>query len=211
MDFLRKSADQSNVRTNGVPGAAPATHGHVKVTGDGLPKWVRMASVVLLFSLAVLAVALASLFYFSGGKEGKLVDSKRYQAVFLTNGQVYFGKVKEVTTRFMSLEDIYYLNTQTTTDNKQPTSFSLVKLGCELHKPADRMVINQQQVSFWENIQTDGKVAKGIDQWKSENPNGQKCTESSNSTQQSTTNNQQQQQTNTNTNTNNQQQTTNKP
>jgi hypothetical protein len=51
------------------------------------------------------------------------------------------------------------------------------------------MIINREQVSFWENLKDDGKVAKAIDQWVSQNPNGQKCddTSNTNSSQQSTT------------------------
>lgn len=191
MDFLRKSAGQPQT-VNTAAQQAPVG-GHVQHTTkdkDSNPKWIRIASVVLLISLAILALALASLLHFGGGKEAGLVDSKKYQAVFLTNGQVYFGKVRESNDKFVNLQDIYYLNSQTTEDAQQPASFSLVKLGCELHKPADMMVINRDQVSFWENVQTDGKVAKGIDQWKAENPNGQQCTEqANNTTQQSTTNN----------------------
>jgi hypothetical protein len=57
-----------------------------------------------------------------------------------------------------------------------------VKLGCELHAPFDQMVINRDQVTFWENLQDDGQVAKAVATFKKENPNGQKCADTSNST-----------------------------
>jgi len=159
---------------------------------DGEPRWLRIVFMVLLFSLTVLAVAMAVLFYFGGKKEAEFVNKDRTQAVFLTNGQVYFGKIADVTGQYVDLQDIYYLNSQAA-DSKakdQSTTFSLVKLGCELHGPADQMLINRDQVSFWENLKDDGKVAKAIEQWRSQNPDGQNnCNEnnSSNSTQQSTT------------------------
>ena len=170
---------------------APARPKHASADSVG-PKWVRVASVVLLFSLAVLALSIAGLFYFSRDREAHLVDTGKVQAVFLTNGQVYFGKVKEINHQFVDLQDIYYLNSQSSnSDNKDqsttPTNFTLVKLGCELHRPLDQMIINRDQVSFWENLNSDGKVAKGIAQWKSENPDGLKCSETTNNTQQSTT------------------------
>lgn len=203
MDFLRRGSDQpQTVRSSAgqhlAPSAmaaeAPARPKHASADSLG-PKWVRVASVVLLFSLAVLALSIAGLFYFSRDREAHLVDASKVQAVFLTNGQVYFGKVKEINHQFVNLQDIYYLNSQSSSnsDNKDqnstPTNFSLVKLGCELHSPLDQMVINRDQVSFWENLNSDGKVAKGIAQWKSENPDGLKCSETTNNTQQSATNN----------------------
>ncbi|HET8669104.1 MAG TPA: hypothetical protein VFM05_00340, partial [Candidatus Saccharimonadales bacterium] len=71
----------------------------------------------------------------------------------------------------------------------QPTSFSLVKLGCELHGPLDQMVINREQVTFWENLGTEGKVTKAIEEWRSKNPNGQNCDNTTNSAQQSQSSN----------------------
>jgi hypothetical protein len=37
------------------------------------------------------------------------------------------------------------------------------------------MVINQEQVIFWENLKTDGQVAKAVADYQKQNPNGQKC------------------------------------
>jgi hypothetical protein len=37
------------------------------------------------------------------------------------------------------------------------------------------MVISQDQVSFWENLQADGQVAKAVKSYQDANPNGQKC------------------------------------
>lgn len=155
---------------------------------DDQPKWIRIVFVVMLFSATVLLLSIAGLFYTGRSHEASLVDKTKKQAVFLTNGQVYFGQVKGINSQYVDLQDIYYLNSSST-DSKSsstPTSFSLVKLGCELHGPMDEMIINRAQVSFWENLSTTGKVAKAIDQWKTENPNGQKCTDTTNSTQQST-------------------------
>ncbi len=196
MDFLHRSANnQPQSRGNGGgQGPSAGVSANVervkKMIDVDQPRWIRVIFVALLFSVTILVLAIAVLFYSGRPNEGQLVDNNKEQAVFLTNGQVYFGKLKEVNSEFFNLQSIYYLNSQSQTDSSssssQATSFSLVKLGCELHGPADQMVINRQQVSFWENLKTDGKVAKAIDQWKTENPNGQKCTDTTNSTQQST-------------------------
>ena len=178
MDFTNRSAGHS---------AAPAHTTNAGAAGgkkrwkDG-PLWLRVVWLVLLFSATVLVVGLALLMYFGGPDEARFVDKKKNQAVFLTNGQVYFGKVASVNKQYLDLKDIYYLNVNQQVqpnqngDNKQQqSSISLVKLGCELHGPADRMVINRDQVTFWENLKDEGQVSKAIAEWVKQNPNGQKC------------------------------------
>lgn len=104
------------------------------------------------------------------------VKKDQYQAVFLTNGQVYFGKVSASSGDYISLSDIYYLqvdqSVQPSTENKDTESqnattdpnsnVQLVKLGNELHGPEDQMQISSKQVLFWENLKNDGKVAQAI-------------------------------------------------
>lgn len=104
------------------------------------------------------------------------IDSSKYQAVFFTNGQVYFGKLQPFNSEYMKLKDIYYLQSQQATedkDSKNPQTTSndqsnvqLIKLGDEVHGPEDEMVISKDQVLFYENLKTDGKVAQSIQQYK---------------------------------------------
>lgn len=141
----------------------------------------------MLFALAGLAIGLAFLPQKTLSRnELSYVNTAQYQAVFLTNGQVYFGKVKDISKTYVDLQDIYYLNSQESTDSKQPTSFTLVKLGCELHGPNDQMIINREQVTFWENLKDDRQVVKKIGEWKQQNSGGLKCQDNATSTQQST-------------------------
>lgn len=110
----------------------------------------------------------------SKSSEEKKNDNK-YQAVFLTNGQVYFGKLKDDGGNYVKLTDIYYL--QAKDQNVQPkdaaaadqSNLTLIKLGKELHAPADEMNISRQQVLFWENINDDGKVMQAIQEYKKSN------------------------------------------
>jgi hypothetical protein len=131
--------------------------------------------------------------YAGGNKENNYVDSKKGQAVFLTNGQVYFGNIHNINGKYIDMTNIYYLNVSQSVQPDQKTStgtnnsVSLVKLGCELHGPTDQMIINRDQVTFWENLKSDGQVAKAIQQWVKENPNGQKCSTSTTSNTNNTT------------------------
>jgi hypothetical protein len=106
----------------------------------------------------------------------------------------------------MSLSDIYYLRVNQQVQPNQANNqqaqndISLVKLGCELHGPQDEMLINRDQIIFWENLKDDGQVAKAVAEYKKQNPNGQQCTtntQSNTNTETNTNTN------NTNTNTNN--------
>jgi hypothetical protein len=97
-------------------------------------------------------------------------DSGKYQALFLTNGQVYFGKLSNVGGDYVRLTDIYYLQVQQAVQPTDPNKkedgaspqTSLVKLGEELHGPQDEMLVSKDQVLFWENLKDDGKVVKAI-------------------------------------------------
>jgi hypothetical protein len=105
-----------------------------------------------------------------------------YQAVFLTNGQVYFGKMTGANSDYPTLTDIYYLQVvqqpplQGTPQAGQtaPTpqqQISLVKLGNELHGPVDEMHIAKGQILFYEDMKTDSQVVKAIEAYKA-NPTG---------------------------------------
>ncbi|MGF7229568.1 MAG: hypothetical protein ACQR33_06360 [Candidatus Saccharibacteria bacterium] len=157
-----------------------------------VPGWLRIANVVLLFSITILALSMVLLFRNSNPNENRFVLSDKYQAVFLNNGQVYFGKVTGLNSRYFNLQNVFYLNSQnqsgsstSTTSNASSNNFTLVKLGCELHGPYDQMIINRDQVTFWENLKDSGQVVKTINEWIKQNPSGQTCSTSTGSSSQS--------------------------
>ncbi len=153
-------------------------------------------------------------------REESLVKPDQHQVVFLNvNGeqQFYFGKIKEINSEYMALDNIYYLRANQQVQpgqTNQNNDVTLVQLGCELHAPEQLMVINRDQILFWENLKNDGTVAKGIEEYKKQNPNGCKdqqarANSSTNTSTNNATNNAANQtnnattnQTNTNTNTN---------
>lgn len=103
------------------------------------------------------------------------------------------------------MENIYYLRVnqqvQPNQSSNSTNDISLVKLGCELHGPQDNMVINREQVIFWENLKPDGQVAKAVENYKKQNPGEQKCDQASsqNNTNSSSTNTDNTSETNNNT------------
>jgi hypothetical protein len=102
----------------------------------------------------------------------------------------YFGHITKLTSNYFILKDVYYLTTSTT-GNNQSANPQLTKLGCQqLHSPEDEMVINRNQVAFWENLQDSGKVVQAIKQFQQQNPNGPNCSTNNSSSTNSTTNTQ---------------------
>lgn len=103
-------------------------------------------------------------------------DSSKYQAVFMTNGQVYFGKLTDVSSKYQVLTDVYYLQVQdssktaaeATSTDADASQIALTKLGSELHAPTDRMNIASDQVLFWEDLKDESAVVKAIETHKSE-------------------------------------------
>lgn len=146
-------------------------------------RWVKIMSGILLVGVGLL-IALVALNLAVGGskEESKYIDKTKFQAVFVNGGQVYFGKLRALNNKFLTLDNIYYLRVNSsgaTTDNTSTSQdISLTKLGCELHGPTDEMVVNRDQVLFWENLKDDGQVVTAITKYVKENPQGQTCTTS---------------------------------
>ncbi|TAH32968.1 hypothetical protein EYC58_02325 [Candidatus Saccharibacteria bacterium] len=126
---------------------------------------------------AVIILIIGGLLVWSKSKgEASGIDSSKYQAVFFTNGQVYFGKLTSLNDNYMKMTDIFYLQTQgqaESDDKKNPqdiaadqSNVQLIKLGNEVHGPEDEMIISRDQVLFYENLKADGKVATTIKQYK---------------------------------------------
>jgi hypothetical protein len=143
--------------------------------------WIILAVVVVV--LAVLAILFRGQLFKGSGAATTTADqqSSGYQAVFLTNGQVYFGKLANPNSDYPVLTDIYYLqvvqpplqgqqNGQAAAATPQQ-QISLVKLGNELHGPVDEMHIAKAQILFYEDMKTDSQVVKAIQAYKA-NPSG---------------------------------------
>ena len=77
--------------------------------------------------------------------------------MFLTNDQIYFGRLKNINSDYLILFDVYYVKV-----NDEGVG-QLVKLGFgEPHSPQNKMIINKAQVLFWENLKPDSQVIANI-------------------------------------------------
>lgn len=139
------------------------------------PHWGHALGALSLFGLLILAL-LATLMNRQPAvrAEAARIEKDRIQAVFLNDGQVYFGDLAAVTSTTMVMENIFYLaddqNLQTpeAAQGEEAPKFTLVKLGTsELHRPEDRMMIARDEVTFWENLQEDAPIVKTIREFQS--------------------------------------------
>ncbi|HMR55028.1 MAG TPA: hypothetical protein PKD34_00330 [Candidatus Doudnabacteria bacterium] len=141
--------------------------------------WIILAVVVLL--LVVGAVLFRDkLFTSQSGDSAQQAEEtlSGYQAVFLSNGQVYFGNLSDMTASYATLVDIYYLQvtqpplqgSQQEGQTQEQPQLSLVKLGEELHGPVDEMKINREHILFYEDLKEDGRVVQAIRDYQA-NPN----------------------------------------
>lgn len=124
--------------------------------------------VVLLIITSIVTSAYLVTRLTTAGADGNAVKTKQYQALFLSNGQVYFGHLTGVNNGYVELTNIYYLQVQQqvqpgqTQNSSQQPKVSLAKLGNELHGPEDAMYVSRGQVLFWENLKDSGKVVQAI-------------------------------------------------
>jgi hypothetical protein len=88
------------------------------------------------------------------------IDPKKYYAVLLINGSVYFGQLAGLGTDFPVLRDVYYVQSNTNPETKAVNNV-LIKRGHELHSP-DRMIISPKAIVFVEPVGADSKVAQLI-------------------------------------------------
>ncbi len=125
---------------------------------------------VVITVLVVMAAITLGLWFMNRSSVASTIDSSKYQAVFFTNGQVYFGKLSQVNAGYFRLTDVFYIQQSSQTENPQETNgqssdIELIKLGKEVHGPEDAMIISKEQVLFFENLTGDGKVTQSIDQY----------------------------------------------
>lgn len=107
----------------------------------------------LILAVAFLAVGCGQ----TGGKRNA------WKAVFLTSGQVYYGKLDRAQGQFYKLEDVYYIRVNQAQDDKtKPPDLTLIKLGNEIHGPEDAIYLNRDHILYIEDLKEDGQVVKAI-------------------------------------------------
>lgn len=111
----------------------------------------------------LLVIAAAGLYIFSAVRDSRAVKfTTPYQAILLSNGSAYFGRLQGYGGSHPLLTDVFYIVNETDPQTKQSKPV-LVKRGKELHEP-DRMYLNPNQIVFVETVGPNSKVAQLIEQ-----------------------------------------------
>ena len=129
---------------------------------------------IVLFITAILIAVVA--WFNVTQTSGYFIQPSKYQVVVLSNNQIYFGKLQRLKDQSYRLTSVYYLQEQSNKDTAADPAVKadqaastatpqLVKLGNELHGPDDAMFFNDTQVLYWENLKSDGKVSKAIEDY----------------------------------------------
>jgi len=125
-------------------------------------------------TVVILLIIFGIGYYFLGNlktDDAEIVDSSKYQAVFLTNGQTYFGKISNLEEKYVKISDVYYIvlrqplqsqrNEEGGQSQQSGTEYTLIKLGKELHGPTS-MSINRDHILFVEDLSDDSKIVQAI-------------------------------------------------
>jgi hypothetical protein len=121
--------------------------------------------------LSVVVISAACCLFMSGCGGGKPSFTTEYQAIFMDNGQVFFGKLEKAGEAYPLLRDVYYIGRQASPDGKEVKNI-LVKRGNEWHGP-EYMYINGSHVVVIEPVANNSRVAQLIKEAKAAQPQPQ--------------------------------------
>jgi hypothetical protein len=138
---------------------------------SGLRKLMLSRRVQTISFMILLAILPALLLLPGCGRQSPDLKSE-YQAVFLTNGQAFIGKLEGAGTDYPLLKDVFYIQSGVNQETKQVTNV-LVKRGKELHGP-EFMYINARNILMIEPVAADSQVAKLIKEAKAQTTEGGK-------------------------------------
>lgn len=115
------------------------------------------------FIYLVVVLAIAFLFFLLVWKvlypavKSSVARGGDYQAVFLDGGQVYFGKVSNINSSFVYMDDVFYLQTN---KGQNPV---LVEFGTvETYGPENHIQINRDKIQSIQDLKSGSQVVRAI-------------------------------------------------
>jgi hypothetical protein len=104
-------------------------------------------------------------------KAENLSFTSEYQAVFMDNGQVFFGKLENGGSDHPRLSEVYYIGRQASPDGKEVANI-LLKRGGEWHGP-EFMYLTKSHIVMIEPVSPTSRVADLIKELKAKQPPAQ--------------------------------------
>jgi hypothetical protein len=127
----------------------------------------KLTHLGLLFPRALIMASLVLLLFVYGCQKPEVKIDTEYKAVFLDNGQVFFGKLEKEGSSYILLKDVFYVQSQVVQqekDKKEVRSI-LIKRGNEWHGP-DLMYIARHHIVVIEPVSPNSRVGKLISEAK---------------------------------------------
>jgi len=125
-------------------------------------KYLIFYGVIFLSIISILLIIVLASDVYSSFVEDEYIDADTYQAVFLANDQIYFGRFSNIDSQFILLSDVYYVRLGDATSVGE-----MVRLGdTEPHGPQNEMIINRDFILFWENLDPSSPVIQKINSLK---------------------------------------------
>lgn len=123
----------------------------------------RKQTIATIISVLILMAAFGGGFWYVH-RNDQIVMKDRYQVVYLLTGQVYFGKLQNTTGQYLTLNNVYTLENQASSDKAaaENSTSNIIQVSRQVYGPEDSMAIRADQIQFWQNLRTDSKVAQAI-------------------------------------------------
>jgi hypothetical protein len=124
-------------------------------------RWVReKRSLLLSIAIGCLVFVAAAFFTQWWDFTVPALGHSRFQAIFLTNGQTYFGRYYDRIGAYAKIEDVYYLQQVKGSDPDAAPDTRIVRRGRELHEPSSRMLIPKSAILFIEDLTDASPIAQ---------------------------------------------------
>lgn len=128
----------------------------------------------------MIIVALDANYKFTSAFRNDIQTQSKWQAVFLSNDQVYFGHLSQYGLNYWRLDNAHYIKVtkvpvapavpqdpkaKTSPQDQQPqfeNRTSLVKLSDDMHQPEDVLYIPKEHILFWQDLQNSSSIVQTL-------------------------------------------------
>ncbi len=114
--------------------------------------------VIILFVVLIALGVWAGSWFVSHWQPTNPSGPSAYTALYLTTGDIYFGKFSRFPTPHMT--DVWFLQ-RGTNQNNQP-QFGVLPFGSAFWGPVDTVYFNENQILFWTSLRNDSQVVKAF-------------------------------------------------
>lgn len=128
----------------------------------------------------MIIVALDQSYKFTSAFRNDIQTKSKWQAVFLSNDQVYFGHLSQYGINYWRLDNAHYIKVtkvpvapsaaqdpkaKTNSQDQQPqfeNRTSLVKLSDDMHEPENTLYIPKENILFWQDLQNSSSIVQTL-------------------------------------------------